>query len=55
MFAAGVLKGAEDERTATVVLHVVSQVFSSDVRCPTLVWTLDWKTRAVVLVVLKTN
>lgn len=53
MFAACIFEGAEDESTAAVVLHVVSQVLAGDVGCPTLVWTLDGKPRAVVLVVLQ--
>lgn len=53
MFAAGVFKGAEDERAATVVLHVIGQVLSGDVGCAALVWALDRKPRAVVLVVLQ--
>lgn len=53
MFATGVFKGAEDERAATVVFHVVSQIFSGNVGRPALVWTLDRESRAVVLVVLQ--
>lgn len=53
MFAAGVFEGAENERAAAVVLHVVSQILSGDVGCATLVWTLDREPRAVVLVVLQ--
>lgn len=52
MFAAGVFEGAENERAATVVLHVVGQVLSGDVGRATLVRALDRKARAVVLVVL---
>lgn len=52
VFAAGVFKGAENERTAAVVLHVVSQVLSGDVGRAALVWALHRKSRAVVLVVL---
>lgn len=53
MFATGVFEGAEDERAAAVVLHVVSQILSGDVGRPALVWTLDREARAVVLVVLQ--
>lgn len=53
VFAAGVFEGAEDERAAAVVLHVVGQVLSGDVGCPALVRTLDGEARAVVLVVLQ--
>lgn len=52
VFAAGVFEGAEYKRTAAVVLHVVSQVLSGDVRRTALVWALHRKSRAVVLVVL---
>lgn len=55
VFAAGVFERTEDERVATVVLHVVGQVFTGDVGGATLVRTLDWKARAVVLVVLWRN
>lgn len=53
MFAACIFEGAEDKSTAAVVLYVVSQVLAGDVGRPTLVWTLDGKPRAVVLVVLQ--
>lgn len=53
MLAAGIFEGAEDERAAAVVLHVVSQILSGDVGSPALVWTLDREARAVVLVVLQ--
>lgn len=53
VFATGVFEGAEDERAAAVVLHVVSQILSGDVGRPALVWTLDREARAVVLVVLQ--
>lgn len=53
VFAAGVFEGAENERAAAVVLHVVSQILSGDVGCATLVGTLDREPRAVVLVVLQ--
>lgn len=53
VFAACVFEGAEDESTAAVVLHMVSQVLAGDVGRPTLVRTLDGKPRAVVLVVLQ--
>lgn len=53
MFAACVFEGAEDKSTATVVLHVISQVLAGDVGRPALVRTLDGKPRAVVLVVLQ--
>lgn len=52
MFAAGVFEGAENERAATVVLYMVSQILPGNVGCATLVWALDRKSRAVVLVVL---
>lgn len=52
VFAAGVFEGAENECTAAVVLHMISQVLSGDVGCAALVWALDRKSRAVVLVVL---
>lgn len=52
VFAACVFEGAENERAAAVVLHVVRQVLSGDVGCAALVWALDRKARAVVLVVL---
>lgn len=55
MFAAGIFKGAEDECTATVVLHMVSQILSGDVGCAALVWALDRKPRTVVLVVLQSS
>lgn len=55
MFAASVFEGAENECIAAVVLHVVGQVLPSDVRCATLVWALDRKSRAVVLMVLQRN
>lgn len=55
MFAAGVFERTEDECVAAVVLHVVGQVFTGDVGGAALVWTLDWKARAVVLVVLWRN
>lgn len=53
VFAACVFEGAEDEGTATVVLHMVSQVLAGDVGRPALVRALDGKPRAVVLVVLQ--
>lgn len=53
VFAAGVFEGAENERAATVVLHMVSQILPGDVGCATLVWALDRKARAVVLMVLQ--
>lgn len=52
MFAAGIFEGAENERTAAIVLHVVSQVLSGDVGRAALVRALHRKPRAVVLVVL---
>lgn len=52
VFAAGVFEGAENERAATIVLHMISQILSGDVGCATLVRALDRKPRAVVLVVL---
>lgn len=52
MLAAGVFERAENERAATVVLHMVSQIFSGDVGCAALIWALHRKARAVVLVVL---
>lgn len=53
VFAACVFEGAEDEGTAAVVLHMVSQVLAGDVGRPALVRALDGKPRAVVLVVLQ--
>lgn len=53
VFAASVFEGAENERAAAVVLHMVSQVLPGDVGCAALVWALDRKPRAVVLVVLQ--
>lgn len=53
MFAAGIFEGAEDEGTATVLLHVIGQVLPGYVGGATLVWTCDWKPRAVVLMVLE--
>lgn len=53
MFAAGVFEGAENECAAAVVLHMVGQILSGDVGCAALVWALDRKPRAVVLVVLQ--
>lgn len=53
VFAARVLKGAQDQRTAAVVLHVVGQVLAGDVGRAALVGTLDRKPGAVVLVVLE--
>lgn len=53
MLAAGVFEGAENERAAAVVLHMVSQILSGDIGCAALVWALDRKPRAVVLVVLQ--
>lgn len=53
MFAACIFEGAEDESTAAVVLHVVSQVLAGDVGRPALVRTLDGEPGTVVLVVLQ--
>ncbi len=53
VFAAGIFEGAENERAAAVVLHMVSQILSGDVGCAALVRALDRKPRAVVLVVLQ--
>ena len=52
MFAASVFERAENERTAAVVFHMVSQIFAGNVGCAALIWALDRKARAVVLVVL---
>lgn len=52
MLAAGVFEGAQNESAATVILHVVRQILPGDVGCAALVWALDRKARAVVLVVL---
>lgn len=52
VFAASVFEGAENERAATVVFDMVSQILAGDVGRATLVWALDRKPRAVVLVVL---
>lgn len=52
VFAAGVFEGAENECAAAVVLHMVSQILSGNIGCATLVWALNRKPRAVVLVVL---
>lgn len=53
MFAPGIFKGAENEGATTVILHMVSQVLSGNVGCAALVWALDRKARAVVLMVLQ--
>lgn len=53
MFAAGLLKGAEDQRAATALLHVVGQILTCDVRGAALIRTLHGKARAVVLMVLR--
>lgn len=55
MFTACLFEGAENERAAAVVLHVVSQVLPGNVGCAALVRTLDGKSRAVILVVLQTR
>lgn len=55
VFATGVFERAQNERTAAVVLHMVSQILSGNIGCATLVWALDRKPRAVVLVVLQGN
>lgn len=53
VFAAGVFEGTENERAATVVLHMVSQILPGNVGCATLVGALDRESRTVVLVVLQ--
>lgn len=52
VFAASVFKWAQDQCTATIVLHMIGQVLPGDVRGAALIRTLDWETRAVVLMVL---
>lgn len=53
VFAASIFERAENERAAATVLYMVSQVLSGYVGCAALVWALDRKPRAVVLVVLQ--
>lgn len=52
MFAPSVFKRAQDQSAAAVVLDVVGQILSGDVRGAALVWTLHWEPRAVILVIL---
>lgn len=52
VFAAGVFERTKNESAAAVVLDVVGQILSGDVGGAALVWALDRKAGAVVLVVL---
>lgn len=52
VFAAGVLKGAQHQRTAAALLHVGGQVFTGDVGGPTLVGALNREARTVILMIL---
>lgn len=53
VFAAGIFEGTENEGAAAVVLHMVGQVLPGNVGRAALVWALDRKARAVVLMVLQ--
>lgn len=52
MFTAGFFEGAEDQRAAAALFHVIGQILPGDVRCAALIGALHREARAVKLMVL---